>query len=179
MLPDSDSEDENDNTQEIQIEEALKLYQQALRHHTDRQWDKAQKAYGELFQSEIFQIDVEEQVPTHYRGREGSGRSVVLKQLTQAWFPGQRPHQQRCVVATPRPIPLFQEPGRLQTRAPESHNLDPERRRSSVGSHAGAAVVCYGVGSGHGRLCAVAAIGTAGCRSFVGPLGSVCARIRA
>jgi outer membrane protein assembly factor BamD (BamD/ComL family) len=62
VIPDSDSEGEIDNTQEIQIEAALKLYQQALRLHTDRQWEEAQKAYDELFQSEIFQLDVEEQV---------------------------------------------------------------------------------------------------------------------
>jgi outer membrane protein assembly factor BamD (BamD/ComL family) len=62
VIPDSDSEGEIDNTQEIQIEEALKLYQQALRLHTDRHWEEAQKAYDELFQSEIFQLDVEEQV---------------------------------------------------------------------------------------------------------------------
>ncbi|KAA8895625.1 hypothetical protein FN846DRAFT_968781 [Sphaerosporella brunnea] len=62
VIPDSDSECEVDNTQEIQIEEALKLYQQALRLHTDRQWEEAQKAYDELFESEIFHLDVEEQV---------------------------------------------------------------------------------------------------------------------
>jgi hypothetical protein len=62
IIPDSDSEGEVDNTEEIQIEEALKLYQQALRHHTDGTWEEASKAYEELFRSEIFRLDVEEQV---------------------------------------------------------------------------------------------------------------------
>jgi outer membrane protein assembly factor BamD (BamD/ComL family) len=62
IIPDSDSEGEVDNTEEIQIEEALKLYQRALKLHTDGAWEEANKAYDDLFQSEIFQIDVEEQV---------------------------------------------------------------------------------------------------------------------
>lgn len=51
-----------DNTEEIQIEEALKVYQRALRLHTDGAWEDAQKAYEDLFQSEIFQLDVFEEV---------------------------------------------------------------------------------------------------------------------
>ncbi|KAI5841141.1 hypothetical protein DFP73DRAFT_516695 [Morchella snyderi] len=57
VYPDSDSEGEADNTQEIQIEEALKLYQRALKLHTDGEWDEAHKAYDELFSSDIFQAD--------------------------------------------------------------------------------------------------------------------------
>jgi outer membrane protein assembly factor BamD (BamD/ComL family) len=62
IIPDSDSEGEVDNTQEIQIEEALKLYQRALRLHTDGEWEEAHKAYEDLFRSEIFEVDVEEEV---------------------------------------------------------------------------------------------------------------------
>ncbi|KAI9704252.1 MAG: Histone transcription regulator 3 [Candelina mexicana] len=54
--PDDDSEDEVDNTKEIQIEEALKLYQTALRLHSQgpRFHLEAAAAYAALFESEIF-----------------------------------------------------------------------------------------------------------------------------
>ncbi|KAL9600690.1 MAG: hypothetical protein Q9219_003020 [cf. Caloplaca sp. 3 TL-2023] len=54
--PESDSEDEFDNTKEIQIEEALKLYQNALKLHSQgpSSFDEAEEAYGALFRSEIF-----------------------------------------------------------------------------------------------------------------------------
>ncbi len=47
-----------------QIEEALKLYQRALKLHTDGAWEEARKAYADLFASELFQVDTdhEEQV---------------------------------------------------------------------------------------------------------------------
>jgi hypothetical protein len=53
---DSESDDEVDNTKEIQIEEALKLYQSALKYHSEgpRSYQKAKEAYEELFKSEIF-----------------------------------------------------------------------------------------------------------------------------
>ncbi|KAF2198231.1 hypothetical protein GQ43DRAFT_434454 [Delitschia confertaspora ATCC 74209] len=53
---DNESEDEIDNTKEIQIEEALKLYQAALKYHSEgpRSFDKAAEAYKALFESEIF-----------------------------------------------------------------------------------------------------------------------------
>lgn len=57
VYPDSDSEGEVDNTEELQIEEALKLYQRALKLHTDGAWTEAENAYADLFQSEIFQLD--------------------------------------------------------------------------------------------------------------------------
>ena len=55
--PETDSEeDEYDDTKEIQIEDALKLYQQALKLHAQGSgsFDEAEKAYQALFASEIF-----------------------------------------------------------------------------------------------------------------------------
>ncbi|OCL03733.1 hypothetical protein AOQ84DRAFT_392036 [Glonium stellatum] len=53
---DNESEDEIDDTKEIQIEEALKLYQTALKYHSEgpQSYDKAAEAYTKLFESEIF-----------------------------------------------------------------------------------------------------------------------------
>ncbi|KAL8733240.1 MAG: hypothetical protein Q9166_002257 [cf. Caloplaca sp. 2 TL-2023] len=54
--PESDSEDEIDNSKEIQIEEALKLYQNALKLHSQgpQFFDQAEEAYNALFRSEVF-----------------------------------------------------------------------------------------------------------------------------
>ncbi|KAI4176796.1 MAG: hypothetical protein LQ346_007796 [Caloplaca aetnensis] len=54
--PESDNEDEIDNSKEIQIEEALKLYQNALKLHSQgpRFYAEAEEAYSALFQSEVF-----------------------------------------------------------------------------------------------------------------------------
>ncbi|OJD27178.1 hypothetical protein ACJ73_01434 [Blastomyces percursus] len=54
--PDDYSEEEIDDTKEIQIEEALKLYHNALKLHSQgpQFYDQASEAYGTLFQSEIF-----------------------------------------------------------------------------------------------------------------------------
>lgn len=54
--PDEDSEEEIDNTKEIQIEEALKLYQNALKLHSQGPefFNEAEDAYKSLFTSEIF-----------------------------------------------------------------------------------------------------------------------------
>lgn len=54
--PESDSEDEIDNSREIQIEEALKLYQNALKLHSQGPhfYDEAEEAYNALFRSEVF-----------------------------------------------------------------------------------------------------------------------------
>lgn len=54
--PESDSEDEIDNSKEIQIEEALKLYQNALKLHSQgpQFYNEAEAAYTALFQSEVF-----------------------------------------------------------------------------------------------------------------------------
>lgn len=53
---DNESEDEVDDTKEIQIEDALKLYQIALKYHSEgpQSYDKASEAYKTLFASEIF-----------------------------------------------------------------------------------------------------------------------------
>ncbi|TGZ82588.1 hypothetical protein EX30DRAFT_317948 [Ascodesmis nigricans] len=72
IVPDSDSEGEVDNTEEIQIEEALKLYQRALKLHGDGELEEAKKAYEDLFKSEIFQrdtADLEEDLEEHSRDR--------------------------------------------------------------------------------------------------------------
>ncbi|PGH32913.1 hypothetical protein GX50_04257 [[Emmonsia] crescens] len=54
--PDDYSEEEVDNTKEIQIEEALKLYHNALKLHSQgpQFYDQASEAYEALFKSEIF-----------------------------------------------------------------------------------------------------------------------------
>ncbi|MCJ1418881.1 Histone transcription regulator 3 [Xylographa parallela] len=54
--PEEDSEEEVDNTKEIQIEEGLKLYQNALRLHSQGPefYNEADAAYDALFESEIF-----------------------------------------------------------------------------------------------------------------------------
>lgn len=54
--PDEDSEEEIDDTKEIQIEEALKLYQNALKLHAQgpKFYPQAAAAYDALFKSEIF-----------------------------------------------------------------------------------------------------------------------------
>ncbi|KAK7552117.1 hypothetical protein IWX49DRAFT_167783 [Phyllosticta citricarpa] len=53
---DIESDDEIDDTKEIQIEEALKLYQTALKYHSEgpRSFAQAAEAYKALFESEIF-----------------------------------------------------------------------------------------------------------------------------
>ncbi|TID25413.1 hypothetical protein E6O75_ATG04618 [Venturia nashicola] len=53
---DNVSEPEVDDTKELQIEDALKLYQTALKFHSEgpRSYEHAQEAYAALFQSEIF-----------------------------------------------------------------------------------------------------------------------------
>ncbi|KAK2761187.1 Histone transcription regulator 3 [Arachnomyces sp. PD_36] len=54
--PDEDSEEEIDDTKEIQVEEALKLYQNALKLHSQgpRYYREASEAYKDLLKSEIF-----------------------------------------------------------------------------------------------------------------------------
>ncbi|KAF3913472.1 hypothetical protein AA313_de0205745 [Arthrobotrys entomopaga] len=57
ILEDSEDEEVADNTQEIQIEEALKLHQKALKLHSEKEWKGAAETFEELFRSEIFQQD--------------------------------------------------------------------------------------------------------------------------
>ena len=54
--PDDSSDEEVDFTKELQIEEALKAYHNALKLHSQGPafYEQAEAAYGELFQSEIF-----------------------------------------------------------------------------------------------------------------------------
>lgn len=54
---DDESDIEVDDSKEIQIEETLKLYQAALKYHSEgpSSFDKAAEAYRELFESEVFQ----------------------------------------------------------------------------------------------------------------------------
>lgn len=56
--PDTDTEDENDSIAELQIEEALKLYQAALKLHSrgPGYYEEAEKAYEALFESDIFKF---------------------------------------------------------------------------------------------------------------------------
>ena len=53
---DDESDDEIDDTKEVQIEEALKLYQNALKLHSQgpQSYDKAGDAYRALFESDVF-----------------------------------------------------------------------------------------------------------------------------
>ncbi|KAJ5047073.1 uncharacterized protein L3040_002916 [Drepanopeziza brunnea f. sp. 'multigermtubi'] len=56
IIPDDHPDDEIDNTKELQIEEALKLYQTALKLHAQgpEHYSEAAHAYQNLFKSEIF-----------------------------------------------------------------------------------------------------------------------------
>jgi tetratricopeptide (TPR) repeat protein len=56
LEPEDDSEEEVDDTKEIQLEEAFKLYQNALKLHSQgpQYYNQASEAYRELFQSEVF-----------------------------------------------------------------------------------------------------------------------------
>ncbi|KAH7139031.1 hypothetical protein B0J11DRAFT_33445 [Dendryphion nanum] len=56
---DVESEDEVDNTKEIQVEEALKLYQTALKYHAEGppSFEKTAEAYRALFDSEVFKLN--------------------------------------------------------------------------------------------------------------------------
>lgn len=71
---DDELDDEPDNTKEIQIEEALKVYQTALKYHSQgsRSLKEAGEAYKSLFDSEVFQYPEsqseytrEENIATH------------------------------------------------------------------------------------------------------------------
>ncbi|KAK6337757.1 Histone transcription regulator 3 [Orbilia brochopaga] len=57
IIEDSEDDEVADNTQEIQIEEALKLHQKALKLHSEQEWKNATETFEELFRSEIFQQD--------------------------------------------------------------------------------------------------------------------------
>ncbi|KAL8933633.1 MAG: hypothetical protein Q9211_005671 [Gyalolechia sp. 1 TL-2023] len=83
--PESDSEDEIDNTKEIQIEEALKLYQNALKLHSQgpRFFDEAEEAYSALFHSEVFTYleSLSETQRTEYYGDPADELATTNEQL--------------------------------------------------------------------------------------------------
>ncbi|KAF2748040.1 transcriptional corepressor of histone-like protein genes [Sporormia fimetaria CBS 119925] len=76
-VSDQESEEEVDDTKEIQIEEALKLYQNALKLHSESpaSSEKAAEAYKALFESEIFKYD---ESISEYRRHELYGDTLVF-----------------------------------------------------------------------------------------------------
>lgn len=80
---DNESEEEVDDTKEIQIEEALKLYQTALKLHSDRQWLEAEKAYNALFESEIFKYA---ESLSEFQRHELYGDSLVFDTILEDEF---------------------------------------------------------------------------------------------
>ncbi|KAI4172476.1 MAG: hypothetical protein LQ343_003566 [Gyalolechia ehrenbergii] len=88
--PESDSEDEIDNTKEIQTEEALKLYQNALKLHSQgpRFFDEAEEAYSALFHSEVFTYleSLSESQRTEYYGNAIDELATTNEQLVS--YPG-------------------------------------------------------------------------------------------
>lgn len=82
---DHEDEDEVDDTQEIQIEEALKLYQTALKYHSEgpQSFLKTAEAYKELFKSEIFQYS---ESLSEYKRHEVFGDSLVFDSILEDDF---------------------------------------------------------------------------------------------
>ena len=82
---DNESEDEVDNTKEIQIEDALKLYQAALKYHSEgpQSFDKAAEAYKALFESEIFKYP---ESLSEYRRHELYGDTLEFDNIFQEDF---------------------------------------------------------------------------------------------
>ncbi|KAF2661255.1 hypothetical protein K491DRAFT_619966 [Lophiostoma macrostomum CBS 122681] len=82
---DHESEDEIDDTKEIQIEEALKLYQTALKYHSEgpASFDKAAEAYKALFDSEIFKYN---ESLSEYKRHELFGENLVFDTILEDEF---------------------------------------------------------------------------------------------
>lgn len=82
---DNEEEDEIDNTKEIQIEEALKLYQAALKHHSEGppSFEKTAEAYKALFESEIFKYT---ESLSEYKRHELYGDTLVFDSILQDDF---------------------------------------------------------------------------------------------
>jgi hypothetical protein len=80
-----EAEDEVDDTQEIQIEEALKLYQTALKHHSEgpQSFEKTAAAYRDLFASEIFQYA---ESLSEFKRHEEFGDSLVFDTILEDDF---------------------------------------------------------------------------------------------
>ncbi|KAF3050230.1 Histone transcription regulator 3 [Didymella keratinophila] len=82
---DHEDEDEVDDTQEIQIEEALKLYQTALKYHSEgpQSFLKTAAAYKELFDSDIFKYN---ESLSEYKRHETFGDSLVFDSILEDDF---------------------------------------------------------------------------------------------
>ena len=80
-----EAEDDVDDTQEIQIEEALKLYQTALKYHSDgpASFEKTAAAYRELFASEIFKYA---ESLSEFQRHEAFGESLVFDSILEDDF---------------------------------------------------------------------------------------------
>ncbi|KAL5120628.1 Histone transcription regulator 3 [Pleosporales sp. CAS-2024a] len=80
-----EAEDDVDNTQEIQIEEALKLYQAALKHHSEgpASFAKTAAAYQELFASDIFHYH---ESLSEYQRHEVFGENLVFDSILEDDF---------------------------------------------------------------------------------------------
>ncbi|KAF2241576.1 hypothetical protein BU26DRAFT_468780 [Trematosphaeria pertusa] len=79
---DNEEEDEIDDTKEIQIEEALKLYQTALKFHSEgpQSFEKTAEAYKALFESEIFKYP---ESLSEYKRHELFGDTLVFDSILQ------------------------------------------------------------------------------------------------
>ncbi|KAJ4305465.1 Histone transcription regulator 3 [Kalmusia sp. IMI 367209] len=79
---DNEEEDEVDDTKEIQIEEALKLYQTALKYHAEgpQSFEKTAEAYKALFDSEIFKYN---ESLSEYKRHELFGEDLVFDNILQ------------------------------------------------------------------------------------------------
>ncbi|KAJ4342559.1 Histone transcription regulator 3 [Ascochyta clinopodiicola] len=82
---DHEDEDEVDDTQEIQIEEALKLYQTALKSHSEGppSFLKTAAAYKALFDSDIFKYN---ESLSEYKRHEVFGESLVFDSILEDDF---------------------------------------------------------------------------------------------
>lgn len=80
-----EAEDEVDDTQEIQIEEALKLYQTALKYHSEgpASFEKTAAAYRELFVSEIFKYA---ESLSEFKRHEAFGDTLVFDSILEDDF---------------------------------------------------------------------------------------------
>ncbi|KAF2872169.1 transcriptional corepressor of histone-like protein genes [Massariosphaeria phaeospora] len=74
-----------DDTKEIQIEEALKLYQTALKHHSEgpQSFDKTAEAYRALFESDIFKYN---ESLSEWKRHELFGDTLVFDTILQDDF---------------------------------------------------------------------------------------------
>lgn len=82
---DHEDEDEVDDTQEIQIEEALKLYQIALKYHSEgpQSFMKTADAYKALFDSDIFKYN---ESLSEYKRHEVFGENLVFDSILEDDF---------------------------------------------------------------------------------------------